>query len=197
MKNRIIMIILLGIILSGTTLIAANTRKKSNKKRREPQTTKIKYKEVVDAKPMITFVKAEEIALAHAGLTKDDANVSKILMEQKDKELTYKIVLNSDTNDYNYIVGSNEGKILNYSLRSRDYLNSNANYIGNDKVKEIILNKMPEVTEEEIYEIKIDKENNLPVYKVRVISKGKDYKFTLNAFKGDITKSEETDFTAF
>ena len=44
MKNRIIMIILLGIILSGTTLIAANTRKKSNKKRREPQTTKIKYK---------------------------------------------------------------------------------------------------------------------------------------------------------
>ena len=107
------MIILLGIILSGTTLIAANTRKKSNKKRREPQTTKIKYKEVVDAKPMITFVKAEEIALAHAGLTKDDANVSKILMEQKDKELTYKIVLNSDTNDYNYIVGSNEGKILN------------------------------------------------------------------------------------
>ena len=147
MKNRIIMIILLGIILSGTALIAANTRKKSNKKRREPQTTKIKYKEVVDAKPMI--------------------------------------------------VGSNEGKILNYSLRSRDYLNSNANYIGNDKVKEIILNKMPEVREEEIYEIKIDKENNLPVYKVRVISKGKDYKFTLNAFKGDITKSEETDFTAF
>ena len=26
---------------------------------------------------------------------------------------------------------------------------------------------------------------------------GKDYKFTLNAFKGDITKSEETDFTSF
>ena len=73
----------------------------------------------------MTFVKAEEIALKHAGLDKETGDITKILMEQKDKELVYKIALHSDYNDYSYIIGSKEGKVLNYSLRSRDYLLSN------------------------------------------------------------------------
>ena len=144
----------------------------------------------------MTFVKAEEIALKHAGLNKETGDITKILMEQKDKELVYKIALHSDYNDYSYIIGSKEGKVLNYSLRSRDYLLSNKDYIGNDKVRDIILEKMPEIKDSDIYEIKSEKENNLPVYKVRVIRSGKEYKFIIDALKGKILKSEESEFTS-
>lgn len=193
---------LLSIIILGTVLTAATAKKKTVSKtktaakKREPQTTKIKYKKVVGENPFVTFVKAEEIALKHAGLDKETGDITKILMEQKDKELVYKIALHSDYNDYSYIIGSKEGKVLNYSLRSRDYLLSNKDYIGNDKVRDIILEKMPEIKDSDIYEIKSEKENNLPVYKVRVIRSGKEYKFIIDALKGKILKSEESKFTS-
>lgn len=193
---------LLSIIILGTVLTAATAKKKTVSKtktaakKREPQTTKIKYKKVVGENPFVTFVKAEEIALKHAGLDKETGDITKILMEQKDKELVYKIALHSDYNDYSYIIGSKEGKVLNYSLRSRDYLLSNKDYIGNDKVRDIILEKMPEIKDSDIYEIKSEKENNLPVYKVRVIRSGKEYKFIIDALKGKILKSEESEFTS-
>lgn len=193
---------LLSIIILGTVLTAATAKKKTVSKtktaakKREPQTTKIKYKKVVGENPFVTFVKAEEIALKHAGLDKETGDITKILMEQKDKELVYKIALHSDYNDYSYIISSKEGKVLNYSLRSRDYLLSNKDYIGNDKVRDIILEKMPEIKDSDIYEIKSEKENNLPVYKVRVIRSGKEYKFIIDALKGKILKSEESEFTS-
>lgn len=193
---------LLSIIILGTVLTAATAKKKTVSKtktaakKREPQTTKIKYKKVIGENPFVTFVKAEEIALKHAGLDKETGDITKILMEQKDKELVYKIALHSDYNDYSYIIGSKEGKVLNYSLRSRDYLLSNKDYIGNDKVRDIILEKMPEIKDSDIYEIKSEKENNLPVYKVRVIRSGKEYKFIIDALKGKILKSEESEFTS-
>ena len=202
MKNKMLITMLLSIIILGTVLTAATAKKKTVSKtktaakKREPQTTKIKYKKVVGENPFVTFVKAEEIALKHAGLDKETGDITKILMEQKDKELVYKIALHSDYNDYSYIIGSKEGKVLNYSLRSRDYLLSNKDYIGNDKVRDIILEKMPEIKDSDIYEIKSEKENNLPVYKVRVIYKGKEYKFVIDALKGKILKSEESEFTS-
>lgn len=189
MKNKMLITMLLSIIILGTVLTAATAKKKTVSKtktaakKREPQTTKIKYKKVVGENPFVTFVKAEEIALKHAGLDKETGDITKILMEQKDKELVYKIALHSDYNDYSYIIGSKEGKVLNYSLRSRDYLLSNKDYIGNDKVRDIILEKMPEIKDSDIYEIKSEKENNLPVYKVRVIRSGKEYKFIIDALK--------------
>ncbi|BBM36132.1 PepSY domain-containing protein [Pseudoleptotrichia goodfellowii] len=202
MKNKMLITMLLSIIILGTVLTAATAKKKTVSKtktaakKREPQTTKIKYKKVVGENPFVTFVKAEEIALKHAGLDKETGDITKILMEQKDKELVYKIALHSDYNDYSYIIGSKEGKVLNYSLRSRDYLLSNKDYIGNDKVRDIILEKMPEIKDSDIYEIKSEKENNLPVYKVRVIRSGKEYKFIIDALKGKILKSEESEFTS-
>lgn len=202
MKNKMLITMLLCIIVSGTVLTAATSKKKTISKsktagkRREPQTTKVKTTKIIGENPFVTFVKAEEIALKHAGLDKESGNITKILMEQREKELVYKISLNSDYNDYNYIIGSKEGKVLNYSLRSRDYLLSNKDYIGNDKVRDIILEKMPEIKESDIYEIKSEKENNLPVYKVRVIYKGKEYKFVIDALKGKILKSEESEFTS-
>lgn len=202
MKNKMLITMLLSIIILGTVLTAATAKKKTVSKtktaakKREPQTTKIKYKKVVGENPFVTFVKAEEIALKHAGLDKETGDITKILMEQKDKELVYKIALHSDYNDYSYIIGSKEGKVLNYSLRSRDYLLSNKDYIGNDKVRDIILEKMPEIKDSDIYEIKSEKENNLPVYKVRVIYKGEEYKFVIDALKGKILKSEESEFTS-
>ena len=201
MKNKMLITMLLSIIILGTVLTAATAKKKTVSKtktaakKREPQTTKIKYKKVVGENPFVTFVKAEEIALKHAGLDKETGDITKILMEQKDKELVYKIALHSDYNDYSYIIGSKEGKVLNYSLRSRDYLLSNKDYIGNDKVRDIILEKMPEIKDSDIYEIKSEKENNLPVYKVRVIRSGKEYKFIIDALKGKILKSEESEFS--
>lgn len=202
MKNKMLITMLLSIIILGTVLTAATAKKKTVSKtktaakKREPQTTKIKYKKVIGENPFVTFVKAEEIALKHAGLDKETGDITKILMEQKDKELVYKIALHSDYNDYSYIIGSKEGKVLNYSLRSRDYLLSNKDYIGNDKVRDIILEKMPEIKDSDIYEIKSEKENNLPVYKVRVIRSGKEYKFIIDALKGKILKSEESEFTS-
>lgn len=202
MKNKMLITMLLSIIILGTVLTAATAKKKTVSKtktaakKREPQTTKIKYKKVVGENPFVTFVKAEEIALKHAGLDKETGDITKILMEQKDKELVYKIALHSDYNDYSYIISSKEGKVLNYSLRSRDYLLSNKDYIGNDKVRDIILEKMPEIKDSDIYEIKSEKENNLPVYKVRVIRSGKEYKFIIDALKGKILKSEESEFTS-
>ncbi|MDO5089408.1 MAG: PepSY domain-containing protein [Leptotrichiaceae bacterium] len=204
MKNRISMTILLCIIILGTAVFAAGTKKSTTgnkkntvKKRREPQSTKIKYKKVIDNIPQITFVKAEEIVLAHAGLDKETADVTKILMEQRDKELVYKIIFRSDSNDYNYLVSSNGGKILNYSQTSRDYLISNKNFIGNEKVAEIILEKISGAKNSDIYEMKIEKENDLPIYKGRAIYNGKDYRFTIDALKGNILKSEETVFSSF
>ena len=61
---------------------------------------------------------------------------------------------------------------------------------------DIILEKMPEIKDSDIYEIKSEKENNLPVYKVRVIYKGEEYKFVIDALKGKILKSEESEFTS-
>ena len=142
--------------------------------------------------------KAQEIALAHAGVKAADATVTKSKLDYDDGRQVYEIefVVSSGTGytEYDYEIDAATGKIVSYDYDAESYTtsqstntNANANVkISEATAKQTALARVSGATEKDIYEWKLDYDDGRPEYEGKIIYGGTEYEFTIDANTGAI-----------
>lgn len=142
--------------------------------------------------------KAQEIALAHAGVKAADATVTKSKLDYDDGRQVYEIefVVSSGTGytEYDYEIDAATGKIVSYDYDAESYTpsqstntNANANVkISEATAKQTAIARVSGATEKDIYEWKLDYDDGRPEYEGKIIYGGTEYEFTIDATSGAI-----------
>ena len=140
--------------------------------------------------------KAQEIALAHAGVKAADATITKAKLDYDDGRQVYEIefIVSSGTGytEYDYEIDAATGKIVSYDYDAESYTpsqstNTNANVkISEATAKQTALARVSGATEKDIYEWKLDYDDGRPEYEGKIIYGGTEYEFTIDANTGAI-----------
>ena len=140
--------------------------------------------------------KAQEIALAHAGVKAADATITKSKLDYDDGRQVYEIefIVSSGTGytEYDYEIDAATGKIISYDYDAESYTpsqstNTNANVkISEATAKQTALARVSGATEKDIYEWKLDYDDGRPEYEGKIIYGGTEYEFTIDANTGAI-----------
>ena len=140
--------------------------------------------------------KAQEIALAHAGIKAADATITKAKLDYDDGRQVYEIefIVSSGTGytEYDYEIDAATGKIVSYDYDAESYTpsqstNTNANVkISEATAKQTALARVSGATEKDIYEWKLDYDDGRPEYEGKIIYGGTEYEFTIDANTGAI-----------
>ena len=140
--------------------------------------------------------KAQEIALAHAGVKAADATVTKSKLDYDDGRQVYEIefVVSSGTGytEYDYEIDAATGKIVSYDYDAESYTpsqstNTNANVkISEATAKQTAIARVSGATEKDIYEWKLDYDDGRPEYEGKIIYGGTEYEITIDAATGKI-----------
>ena len=140
--------------------------------------------------------KAQEIALAHAGVKAADATVTKSKLDYDDGRQVYEIefVVSSGTGytEYDYEIDAATGKIVSYDYDAESYTpsqstNTNANVkISEATAKQIALSSVPGATAANIYKFKLDFDDGRWEYEGEIRYGTMEYDFTIDANTGAI-----------
>ena len=140
--------------------------------------------------------KAQEIALAHAGVKAADATITKSKLDYDDGRQVYEIEWYANGAKYDYEIDAATGKIISYDYDAESYTtsqstNSNANAnvkISEATAKQTALARVSGATEKDIYEWKLDYDDGRPEYEGKIIYGGTEYEFTIDATSGTVTE---------
>lgn len=146
------------------------------------------------AKENISYEKAKEIALNHAGVKETDVHDYEIELEKDDGVLKYEISFEVDNKDYEYKINAKDGKIISFEKPktvSTDK-NTSSDIISKSKAKEIALSHAG-VKEADIhdYEIELEKDDGILEYEISFEVGNTEYDYEINAKTGKIIKSEK------
>ena len=142
--------------------------------------------------------KAQEIALAHAGVKAADATITKSKLDYDDGRQVYEIefTVSSGTGytEYDYEIDAATGKIVSYDYDAESYTpsqstntNANANVkISEATAKQIALSSVPGATAANIYKFKLDFDDDRWEYEGEIRYGTMEYDFTIDANTGAI-----------
>lgn len=136
---------------------------------------------------------AEDAALSHAGLSKDQVTIVKNALETEHGREIYEIEFySSDHTEYDYEIDADSGEVLTYSRDLKD-TNSHASTEGSgtdsttitpEKAKELALAQVPGASETDIWEFETDYDDGHTEYEGKIIYNGMEYEFEIDASSG-------------
>ena len=141
--------------------------------------------------------KAQEIALAHAGVKAADATITKSKLDYDDGRQVYEIEFyvsgSSGYTEYDYEIEAATGKIVSYDHDAESYAPPAQSTNSGVKVteataKKTALSRVSGATEKDIYEWKLDYDDGRTEYEGKIIYGGMEYEFTINAATGAVTE---------
>ena len=134
-------------------------------------------------------VKAQEIALAHAGVSAADATITKSKLDYDDGRQVYEIEWYANGAKYDYEVAVATGEIINSGYEAKTVVGTgNSATVSEATAKQTALARVSGATEADIYEWKLDYDDGRPEYEGKIIYGGSEYEFTIDATTGTITE---------
>ena len=136
--------------------------------------------------------KAQEIALAHAGVKAADATITKSKLDYDDGRQVYEIEWYANGAKYDYEIDAATGKIVSYDYDAENYTpsqstNANANVkISEATAKQIALSSVPGATAANLYKFKLDFDDGRWEYEGKIRYGTMEYDFTIDANTGAI-----------
>ena len=126
--------------------------------------------------------KAQEIALAHAGVKAADATITKSKLDYDDGRQMYEIEWYA-----NGAVAT--GEIVNSGYEAKTVVGTGNNAtVSEATAKQTALARVSGATEKDIYEWKLDYDDGRPEYEGKIIYGGTEYEFTIDATSGTVTE---------
>ena len=126
--------------------------------------------------------KAQEIALAHAGVKAADATIT------KSKQM-YEIEWYANGAKYDYEIAVATGEIVNSGYEAKTVVGTGNNAtVSEATAKQTALARVSGATEKDIYEWKLDYDDGRPEYEGKIIYGGTEYEFTIDATSGTVTE---------
>ena len=138
--------------------------------------------------------KAQEIALAHAGVKAADATITKSKLDYDDGRQVYEIEWYANGAKYDYEIDAATGKIVSYDYDAENYTpsqstNTNANVkISEATAKQIALSSVPGATAANIYKFKLDFDDGRWEYEGEIRYGTMEYDFAIDATSGTVTE---------
>lgn len=132
--------------------------------------------------------KAQEIALAHAGIKAADAAITKSKLDYDDGRQVYEIEWYANGAKYDYEVAVATGEIINSGYEAKTVVGTgNSATVSEVTAKQTALARVSGAMEKDIYEWKLDYDDGRPEYEGKIIYDGSEYEFTIDATAGTIT----------
>ena len=133
--------------------------------------------------------KAQEIALAHAGIKAADATITKSKLDYDDGRQVYEIEWYANGAKYDYEIAVATGEIVNSGYEAKTVVGTgNSATVSEATAKQSALARVSGATEKDIYEWKLDYDDGRPEYEGKIIYGGTEYEFTIDATSGTITE---------
>ena len=133
--------------------------------------------------------KAQEIALAHAGIKAADATITKSMLDYDDGRQIYEIEWYANGAKYDYEVDAATGEIVNSGYEAQTVVGTGSSAtVSEATAKQTALARVSGATEKDIYEWKLDYDDGRPEYEGKIIYGGTEYEFTIDATSGTVTE---------
>ena len=135
--------------------------------------------------------KAQEIALAHAGVNAADATITKSKLDYDDGRQIYELEWYANGAKYDYEIAVATGEIVNSGYEAKTVVGiGNSATVSEATAKQTALARVSGATEKDIYEWKLDYDDGRPEYEGKIIYGGTEYEFTIDAASGNVTEWE-------
>ena len=135
--------------------------------------------------------KAQEIALAHAGVNAADATITKSKLDYDDGRQVYELEWYANGAKYDYEIAVATGEIVNSGYEAKTVVGTgNSATVSEATAKQTALARVSGATEKDIYEWKLDYDDGRPEYEGKIIYGGTEYEFTIDAASGNVTEWE-------
>lgn len=139
----------------------------------------------------VTEAKAQEIALAHAGIKAADATITKSKLDYDDGRQIYEIEWYANGAKYDYEIAVATGEIVNSGYEAKTVVGTgNSATVSEATAKQTALARVSGATDKDIYEWKLDYDDGRPEYEGKIIYGGTEYEFTIDAASGNVTEWE-------
>ena len=133
--------------------------------------------------------KAQEIALAHAGVKAADATITKSKLDYDDGRQVYEIEWYANGAKYDYEIAVATGEIVNSGYEAKTVVGTGSSAtVSEATAKQTALARVSGATEKDIYEWKLDYDDGRPEYEGKIIYGGTEYEFTIDATSGTVTE---------
>ena len=144
------------------------------------------------SKTRLSQDEALNIALKHAGESRNNVKVKEIDLDRDDGRLVYEIEFYSSNKEYDYEIDAHTGKILemDFDIEGFDIPKSNGD-IGMTKAKEIALSKVPGANHNHFTDIEKDYDDGRIEYEFEIIYNGYEYDIEIDGASGKITDFEK------
>ena len=135
--------------------------------------------------------KAQEIALAHAGVKDADATITKSKLDYDDGRQVYEIEWYANGAKYDYEIAAATGEIVNSGYEAKTVVGTgNSATVSEADAKKTALARVSGATEKNIDEWEFDYDDGRPEYEGKIIYGGSEYEFTIDATTGSILEWE-------
>lgn len=139
----------------------------------------------------VTEAKAQEIALAHAGIKAADATITKSKLDYDDGRQVYEIEWYANGAKYDYEIAVATGEIVNSGYEAKTVVGTGSSAtVSEATAKQTALARVSGATDKDIYEWKLDYDDGRPEYEGKIIYGGTEYEFTIDAASGNVTEWE-------
>lgn len=139
----------------------------------------------------VNEAKAQEIALAHAGVKAADATITKSKLDYDDGRQIYEIEWYANGAKYDYEIAVATGEIVNSGYEAKTVVGTGSSAtVSETDAKKTALARVSGATEKDIYEWKLDYDDGRPEYEGKIIYGGTEYEFTIDAASGNVTEWE-------
>ena len=131
--------------------------------------------------------KAKEIALAHAGVPEKEADITKLKLDYEDGRQVYEIEWYANGAKYDYEVEVATGEVIKSGYETKNSPDTGSGVTTDEETaKQTALARVSGATEKDIYEWKLDYDDNRPEYEGKIIYGDMEYEFTIDANTGEI-----------
>ncbi|MCG4469619.1 PepSY domain-containing protein [Lawsonibacter sp. DFI.6.74] len=133
--------------------------------------------------------KAQEIALAHAGIKAADATITKSKLDYDDGRQVYELEWYANGAKYDYEIAVATGEIVNSGYEAKTVVGTGSSAtVSEATAKQTALARVSGAAASDIYEWKMDYDDGRPEYEGKIIYGGTEYEFTIDATSGTITE---------
>lgn len=144
---------------------------------------------IASAATQISMDDARNTALAHAGLTTADVQITKQKLDYDNRIAVYDIEFSYNGIKYEYEIDAASAEIIEYSHKSKVRGSANANDIGLEAARQIALNDVGAVaTDVAFTKTKKDKDDGIAIYDIEFTFNSMKYEYEINAATGAITE---------
>ena len=133
--------------------------------------------------------KAQEIALAHAGVKAADATITQSKLDYDDGRQVYELEWYANGAKYDYEIAVATGEIVNSGYEAKTVVGTgNSATVSEATAKQTALARVSGAAASDIYEWKLDYDDGRPEYEGKIIYGGTEYDFTIDATSGTVTE---------